>query len=329
MTNVNSGYVYLASPIDLSQASNRLMEFITESLGDVVVFDPASAWGVPTGAPPSSVIQSVNMQALTRSAAVVGVLTGGPSLGVPSEVALAMTHDIPVVLFVSHELLDRSWFLHWLLEQDNLAGAFSYRVDSDPAPASPGPGQNERFVIEPVSGALADFSTSRGGISPEEIRPYFAGLASAKSFNRQDSVMIMPFKVGPDGTLPTRGHQFDAGMDLYVSQDVVVPPHEFVDIPTDVAGALPDYHWGMLTGRSSALRKHGLLVHTGIIDQGYRGELFAGVMNLTDGPVTVHKGDRIAQLIPVPMPYATVTPMRVADLPEGERGDAGFGSTGV
>lgn len=141
--------------------------------------------------------------------------------------------------------------------------------------------------------------------------------------------MIMPFKVGPDGTLPTRGHQFDAGMDLYVSRTVVIPPHEFVDIPTDVAGALPDYYWGMLTGRSSTLRKHGLLVHTGIIDQGYRGELFAGVMNLTDEPVEVKKGYRIAQLIPVPMPRSTIDPVEVVDLPEGERGDAGFGSTGM
>lgn len=140
--------------------------------------------------------------------------------------------------------------------------------------------------------------------------------------------MYMPFKVGPSGKLPTRGHKFDAGLDLYVAQDVVVPPHEFVDIPTDVAGALPNHHWGLLTGRSSTLRKHGLLIHTGVIDQGYRGELFAGVMNLTDKPVRVKAGDRIAQLIPVPMPRSIVEPIRVDELPAGERGSAGFGSTG-
>lgn len=141
--------------------------------------------------------------------------------------------------------------------------------------------------------------------------------------------MIMMFKVGPGGVLPTRGHRFDAGLDLYTSRDVVIPPHQFVDVPTDVAGALPDYHWGLLIGRSSTLRKHGLLVHAGVIDQGYRGELFAGAMNLTDEPVRINKGDRIAQLIPVPMPLSGVYPAQVAELPEGERGNAGFGSTGV
>lgn len=140
---------------------------------------------------------------------------------------------------------------------------------------------------------------------------------------------VMPFIVGPRGFLPTRGHANDAGLDLYVSEDVVVPPHQFVDIPTDVAGALPEGFWGLLTGRSSTLRKHGLLVHMGVIDQGYRGELFAGVMNLTDEPVTVHRGDRVAQLILVPMPDCQLTPYRVDRLPDGDRGSDGFGSTGV
>lgn len=141
--------------------------------------------------------------------------------------------------------------------------------------------------------------------------------------------MFMPFKVGPNGTLPTRGHRFDAGLDLYTSEDVVVPPHQFVYVPTDVAGALPNYHWGMITSRSSTLRKYGLLVHNGTIDQGYRGELFVGVMNLTDFPVELKKGVRIAQFILIPMPRAVVHPIQVDVLPEGERGDAGFGSTGA
>lgn len=140
---------------------------------------------------------------------------------------------------------------------------------------------------------------------------------------------VMPFIVGPRGFLPTRGHANDAGLDLYVSEDVVVPAGQFVDIPTDVAGALPEGFWGLLTGRSSTLRKHGLLVHMGVIDQGYRGELFAGVMNLTDKPVAIHRGDRIAQLILVPMSSRPYVPLGVDQLPEGDRGTNGFGSTGV
>lgn len=137
------------------------------------------------------------------------------------------------------------------------------------------------------------------------------------------------FQVGPRGFLPTRGHTNDAGLDLYVSEDVVIPPNQFVDVPTDVACAIPEGFWANLTGRSSTLRRHGLLVHTGVIDQGYRGELFAGVMNLTDQPVTIRRGDRIAQLILVPMCLCPTTPRAVDQLPAGDRGSDGFGSTGV
>lgn len=140
--------------------------------------------------------------------------------------------------------------------------------------------------------------------------------------------VVMPFIVGPDGKLPTRGYSTDAGLDVYTSQQVVVPAGEFVDVPTDVRGALPDGFWGMLTGRSSTLRNHGLLVHTGVIDHGYLGELFVGVMNLTGGDVVVHKGQRLAQLILVPMSPQVVLPQEVEQLPTRERGNQGFGSTG-
>lgn len=138
----------------------------------------------------------------------------------------------------------------------------------------------------------------------------------------------MPFVVAAGGHLPTRGHEDDAGLDLYISQRCVIEPGEFQDLPTAVSGALPAGYWGLLTGRSSTLRNRGLLVHPGVIDVGYRGELFVGVMNLTSETVVVEPGVRIAQLIPVPMPEQLVQARAVEQLPDGSRGDNGFGSTG-
>lgn len=127
--------------------------------------------------------------------------------------------------------------------------------------------------------------------------------------------------------VPTKSHDNDAGFDLYTSEEVFIEPGEFRDLPTNVWVALPDRWWGLVTGRSSALRRHGLLVHSGVIDAGYRGELYAGAFNLSKETVVVRPGQRLAQFIPVPLPDLTAV-WTAGDPPPGTRGDAGFGSTG-
>lgn len=127
---------------------------------------------------------------------------------------------------------------------------------------------------------------------------------------------------------PKRSHPDDAGFDLSVTREITIPPGQFMDLPTNVWVALPPGWWGLITGRSSSLRKLGLLVHSGVIDTGYRGELYGGAFNLSPAPVTIHPGDRVAQFIPIPLP--DLVPLYTADAepPPGSRGDAGFGSTG-
>lgn len=132
---------------------------------------------------------------------------------------------------------------------------------------------------------------------------------------------------------PTRAHYNDAGFDLYVSEDIWLNPDTFTDIPTNVRVNLPVDMWGMLTGRSSTLRKRGLLVNQGVIDTGYTGELYAGAFNLSSKPVLVQQGERISQLILVP--NATMEFQMLAAAPsffdevEGARNSSGFGSSGV
>lgn len=131
-----------------------------------------------------------------------------------------------------------------------------------------------------------------------------------------------------EGRAPSRQYPGDAGFDLVVSESTMIQPGEFVDIPCSIAVEFPEGMWSMLVGRSSTLRKRGLLVNMGIIDAGYRGPLYAGAWNMTDEPVTVRRGERIAQLIPMPLTAAGLEVERVKALSDSDRGDQGFGSTG-
>lgn len=129
------------------------------------------------------------------------------------------------------------------------------------------------------------------------------------------------------GYTPTQGYPTDTGWDLYTSEDVVIHPGEFMDVHTNIHVQLPPGVWCMVVGRSSTGRKHGLRVEMGIIDNEYTGELFVGVWNITNKPVTVSKGMRLAQLILFDL--VPVVWQEVNKLGTTSRGSAGFGSTGV
>ena len=119
----------------------------------------------------------------------------------------------------------------------------------------------------------------------------------------------------------------DAGWDLYLSRTVSIPPGQFMDLHTDVSVAMPKGVWGRITGRSSTLRKYGLLVQEGIIDNGYRDELCIGAWNLNrDEEIVLQTGTRIAQIIFHPIIPVVWHP--VQELPGSKRGKGGFGSTG-
>lgn len=132
-------------------------------------------------------------------------------------------------------------------------------------------------------------------------------------------------KLDPEATLPTRAHHDDAGLDLYGLEDKTVAPGEGMMLRTGVAVAVPMGHVGLISDRSS-LAKRGLKTAGGVIDAGYRGELGVLAWNLSNGPIAIRRGDRIAQLLIVPI--ATPAPEEVEDLGDTKRGVGGFGSTG-
>jgi dUTP pyrophosphatase len=135
---------------------------------------------------------------------------------------------------------------------------------------------------------------------------------------------------GDPGCAPVTGYPGDAGLDLVVAKDTTIGFDQFVDVDLGISVEMPPGTWGMLTGRSSTMRKRGLLVTQGIIDNGYRGPLYAGVRNLSEGRVELKRGERIAQLILLPLPADSPPPLeRVPALSESHRGTNGFGSTGI
>lgn len=135
--------------------------------------------------------------------------------------------------------------------------------------------------------------------------------------------------IGDSKFQPTQGYGGDAGFDLYVSETTVVLPSRFKDIPLGIEGVeLPPGMWALLTGRSSTIRR-GLLVTNGIIDNGYRGPLFAGTQNVGDAAITVREGERIAQLIPYELAASGITLAQVQEVSDSQRGTSSFGSTGT
>lgn len=131
----------------------------------------------------------------------------------------------------------------------------------------------------------------------------------------------------PDAQVPMPGKQGDAGMDLYVSDNVRIQPGTFADVDCGIRIQLPDGYWGRITGRSSTLRNRGLLVSEAVIDCGYIGPIYTGVWNLSPTAVDVTVGERLAQLILHPIVRPRVEHANVLLSCDG-RGVAGFGSTG-
>jgi dUTP pyrophosphatase len=133
-----------------------------------------------------------------------------------------------------------------------------------------------------------------------------------------------------DAVLPEHAYPGDAGLDLVACERVVIAPGARAVVSTGLAVAIPVGHAGLVTPRSGLAVRHGLgMVNApGLIDSGYRGELRVVLLNTDrETPFTVESGMRVAQLVVIPVPELTL--VEVEDLPETERGVAGFGSSGT
>ena len=138
-------------------------------------------------------------------------------------------------------------------------------------------------------------------------------------------------KISDKARTPLRATKGSAGADLFacLEKDTVIKPGERVLIPTGIAVQPESAECaGFVFPRSSVSSKYGITLANcvGVIDSDYTGEIKVPLINLSDAPYTVHDGDRIAQLVFMPVILPVFTDSESFE--DTERGVGGFGSTG-
>lgn len=142
--------------------------------------------------------------------------------------------------------------------------------------------------------------------------------------------MTLSFKrINPDAVLPSYAHPGDAGMDLRSVDDAVIPAGGRALVHTGLVVNLPPGYEAQVRPRSGLALKSGVTVLNtpGTIDAGYRGEIGVILANFGEEPFSVHKGDRIAQMVIAPVTFAEI--VETDSIDETDRGAGGFGSTGL
>lgn len=135
----------------------------------------------------------------------------------------------------------------------------------------------------------------------------------------------MKIKLDEGAKMPTRAHNSDAGLDLYAKETKLVPARGSAIFDTGVHVEIPRGATGLVLSKSGLNVKHGL-TSEGVIDAGYTGSIVVKLYNNSKADYTVNEGDKISQLVIVPI-FIPVLEI-VDELEETERGENGFGSSG-
>lgn len=135
----------------------------------------------------------------------------------------------------------------------------------------------------------------------------------------------MKITLDPGAYAPLRAHDTDAGLDIRSREEVTIHQGTRAIVATGTHVQLPPNTCGLLVSKSGLNLSWGI-VSTGLIDEGYTGEIMVALDNHGSLPYTIHPGDKITQLVVIPCLYPDVE--IVDSIEGGERGTAGFGSTG-
>ena len=133
-------------------------------------------------------------------------------------------------------------------------------------------------------------------------------------------------KLDDRATLPSRGSELSAGLDLYSIEDITIGPKQRTIAKTGLAVAIPPGHYGRIAPRSGLAMKHGLDVLSGVIDSDYRGEIGCLLYNTGDEPIHLPAQTKMCQLIIEKIEVPTA--VWADELTDTARGRGGFGSTG-
>jgi dUTP pyrophosphatase len=132
-------------------------------------------------------------------------------------------------------------------------------------------------------------------------------------------------KLNPEAKLPSYAHPGDVGMDMYTLETKTVKPMEHARFSCGFALEFPIGYAAIVKDKSS-ISKAGLHTMGGVFDAGYRGEYNVHLVNFSDTAYTVEKGDKVGQLVILPVEIPELE--EVNELSESSRGTGAFGSTG-
>ncbi|MSU55140.1 MAG: dUTP diphosphatase [Candidatus Taylorbacteria bacterium] len=132
-------------------------------------------------------------------------------------------------------------------------------------------------------------------------------------------------RLKPDAKLPSYAHPGDVGLDLYSLEEVTVPPGGHYRFYNGFALEFPEGYAAIVKDKGS-ISKAGLHTMGGVYDAGFRGEYNVHLVNLSDKSYTFEKGDKVAQLVIIPIAHAKM--VEVEELNDSSRGTGQFGSTG-
>jgi len=138
---------------------------------------------------------------------------------------------------------------------------------------------------------------------------------------------IQAQKLSKHARLPSKANEYDAGWDLYASDEAVIEPGEKQLIGTEVALGIPEGYVGLIWDRSGMAAKKGIHRFAGVIDSGYRGEIKVCLWNSSEEYCVINKGDRVAQILFQPVPHFNL--VETTGLSPSDRGSGGFGSSGT
>lgn len=172
---------------------------------------------------------------------------------------------------------------------------------------------NEKKLIE---------SIANGAIELNDRILKMQGVLVDRISNNPSRIKV---KLDEGAKMPTRAHSTDAGLDIYAREGQVIPARGSAEFDTGVHVELPEGTVGFLKSKSGLNVKFGVQ-SDGTIDVGYTGSIRVKLYNHSDVDYEVKAGDKISQL--VILPILTPTPYLVDSLEESERGDNGFGSSG-
>ncbi|RIA92530.1 dUTPase-like protein [Glomus cerebriforme] len=147
------------------------------------------------------------------------------------------------------------------------------------------------------------------------------------STNHTNLLNLSVKRLSPKAKVPKRSSIKAAGYDLYSASDTVIPAKGKALVPTDLAIVVPEGTYGRVAPRSGLAMKNFIDCGGGVIDADYRGPVGVILFNHSEEDYKVKEGDRVAQLI-LERIY-TPDIIEVEELDETERGNRGFGSTGL